>query len=129
MGASRSLVPVLTAAILCLGANSSAGAELSSVVGVGNKSCGAWTAARRSQTMLADVYEGWIAGFLTGANSIISNTEHIDTLAEIIAHRDAEGIWAWIDNYCQSYPLDSIATAADKLGAELIRKAANASHR
>ena len=95
------------------------------VLGVGNRSCGSWMQARRSAGTLEDVYKGWIAGFLSGANSILSNSEnHIDTLERARAETDAQGLWAWIDNCCQAHPLGSIAQASDALSAELIRRAA-----
>ena len=36
------------------------------------------------------------------------------------SHRiDADAISAWMDNYCQAHPLDSIAKAADQFTLEL----------
>ena len=70
------------------------------------------------------MYEGWVAGFLSGANSILAGSEyHIDTLEHASAETDVQGLWAWIDNYCQAHPLDAVAQAADALGGELIRRA------
>lgn len=70
--------------------------------------------------MMADVFEGWVGGFLTGSNSILSNSPtNIDVFAQAT---DAQGLWAWVDNYCQAHPLDSVARAADALGGELIRR-------
>ena len=70
--------------------------------------------------MTADVFEGWVGGFLTGSNFVLSNSPpNIDIFARAT---DAQGLWAWVDNYCQSHPLESVATAADALGGELIRR-------
>jgi hypothetical protein len=94
------------------------------VLGVGNNSCGSWGEARHSLGLLPDVYAGWVAGFLSGANSILANSvDHIDTLKQAAIETDAKGLLAWIDNYCQSHPLNSVSQAADALGAELIRRA------
>ncbi len=80
--------------------------------------------------MLADVYEGWVAGFLSGSNSILANSDaHIDVLEQAKAETDAQGLWAWIDNYCQTHPLDAVAQAADALGGELIRRVGKTNHR
>jgi len=47
----------------------------------------------------------WVLGFLTGVG-MFGRT--FDPLKKV----DAQGVVAWMDNYCQANPLDSIATAA-----------------
>jgi hypothetical protein len=90
------------------------------VLGIGNKSCGSWTQARHSPGSLVDVYQGWVAGFISSSNEFANNTQHID----ILQHApDAQGIWAWVDNYCTAHPLNSVAEASDSLAAELILRA------
>jgi hypothetical protein len=95
------------------------------ILGFGNKSCGSWIEARRANSAIANNFEGWVAGFLSGSNSVLSSNPAlgIDILEQVSAQSDAQGLWAWIDNYCQSRPLNSVATAADALGGELIRRA------
>jgi hypothetical protein len=111
-------------------AKSFAEEKMTVVLGIGNRSCGSWTQARHSVGMLADVYEGWVAGFLSGSNSILANSDaHIDVLEQAKAETDAQGLWAWIDNYCQTHPLDAVAQAADALGGELIRRVGKTNHR
>jgi hypothetical protein len=90
-------------------------------LGAGNKSCGSWTQARRGGTEFAD--QTWIAGFLTGAGWVSIQKFNVDPLGETIANRDDQGLWAWLDNYCLTHPLDSIAGASAALENELIEKA------
>ena len=53
------------------------------VLGVGNRSCGSWNQARHPVGMMSDVYEAWVAGFLSGANSILADSkDNIDTLKQ-----------------------------------------------
>jgi hypothetical protein len=121
-------ITLLTLVVLIVGAGETR-AQMVTVLGVGNKSCGAWIAARRANDATAYTLQGWVAGFLSGSNSIIaSNPAYgIDTLKEV-AQGDAQGLWTWVDNYCQAHPLNSVATAADALGGELIRRAGGAAH-
>jgi hypothetical protein len=122
-------ITLLALAIFILGAGETR-AEMVTVLGYGNKSCGAWIEARRASNANADIFQSWVAGFLSGANSVINSSPAvgIDTLKEASAQGDARGLWAWIDNYCQAHPLNSLATAADALGGELIHRAGGAAH-
>lgn len=94
-------------------------AEAYALVGSGLVSCGTWTADRRayerpgpathsSQSELQDA--AWVVGFLSGIGFMgeLSNNG-----ADPLDNVDAEGVWAWIDNYCQAHPIDNIATAAE----------------
>jgi hypothetical protein len=121
-------ITTLALAILIVGASETRAEKMVTVLGLGNKSCGSWIEARRANNVTSDIFEGWIAGFLSGSNSIAAHTAGIDILSEASTQGDAQGLWAWIDNYCRAHPLNSIAAAADALGAELIRRAAGAAH-
>jgi hypothetical protein len=76
------------------------------VYGVGATSCGA---------MLADlnnygeseryIYNAWVQGYITASGSFGEANEGLD----------ADGIFAWMVNYCQSHPLDHVEVAAEKL--------------
>jgi hypothetical protein len=105
-------------------------AQSVTTLGFGNKSCGSWVEARRANNATANIFEGWLAGFLSGSNSIIAANPAlgVDILKEVSAQSDAQGLWAWIDNYCQIHPLNSVATAADALASELMRRAGGGGH-
>jgi hypothetical protein len=50
--------------------------------------------------------ESWVMGFLSGIG--FERSPEVEPLHGI----DADGVWAWIDNYCQANPLKDIAVAA-----------------
>jgi hypothetical protein len=75
------------------------------LIGTGTISCGAWTAARREkQAWLA---EQWVLGFLSGVGYASGTLTGQNPLNGV----DADGVWAWIDNYCKANPLDGVADA------------------
>ncbi len=79
-----------------------------SSIGTGGNTCGSWIAARQipgGEQRLAD--EQWVVGFLSGVGSMKYATA-LDPLHGV----DAEGVWAWIDDYCRSHPLDHISVAS-----------------
>jgi hypothetical protein len=67
-------------------------------------SCGTWTADRRQRSGGALQDEQWVLGFLSGVGY-----EGYDPLNGM----DAEGVWAWIDNYCREHPIEQIIAAAE----------------
>jgi hypothetical protein len=81
------------------------------MVGVGSSSCGSWTASRGGQT--TGIYEQWVVGFLSGVG-YEGTGQGDDPLAGV----DANGVWAWVDNYCRAHPLDQIVMAAKAFDRE-----------
>jgi hypothetical protein len=81
------------------------------ILGHGNQSCGSWLQARRSESWPALVQQGWLSGYVTAFNNYASRNGNIS------AGTDVDGLFAWVDNYCQSHPLDSLFGA----GGALIR--------
>jgi len=73
-------------------------------LGLGNSSCGTWTAARRERQAFG--FEQWILGFLSGVG-FQGGERGIDPLNGV----DAQAVWGWTDNYCQAHPLETIALA------------------
>jgi hypothetical protein len=55
----------------------------------------------------------WVLGFLTAFNYYQSNT------GDVANGIDANGLFAWIDNYCLAHPLDRIANATIALITEV----------
>ncbi len=78
-----------------------------SVYGAGTNSCGEWVEARKG----GDWYSmgQWMLGFVSAATYEGRNLR--DTKSVSLA--------LWMDNYCQSHPLDIIAEATVKLVVEL----------
>jgi hypothetical protein len=78
---------------------------------MGHNSCGEWL-EERAIGHGNQAYEGWILGFLTGANAFSDE--------DFLEQTDSHSVWAWVDNYCRAQPLDSLAQAVIKLRHELI---------
>src|SRR5712672_529179 len=71
-------------------------------LGAGAQSCGKWTQERQGRN---DMEVGaWALGFVSGANAMETNIDFLE-------RTDAAAVLTWVDNYCQSHPLDEISTA------------------
>jgi hypothetical protein len=75
-------------------------------IGSGTASCGAWTADRHQLANRALSDEEWVLGFLSGVGYIGYDS------ANPLNKTDADGVWAWIDNYCSAHPISQISDAA-----------------
>jgi hypothetical protein len=84
-----------------------------SVLGHGTKSCGWWTTTRNNGDLQSLDAAIWVGGFITAYNLFTPG------VYDITEGTDFEGRNAWIDNYCATNPLDSIADAAAGLMAFL----------
>ena len=80
--------------------------------GAGVDSCGTWLAEKG--TMLGNLNNMWVLGFITAFNRYALVTDR-----NVALGTNADGMVAWIDNYCRAHPLDSIATTAENLTGEL----------
>src|ERR1700733_6651247 len=93
----------LLAASMLLGFTAQASSHL--YIGDGANSCGAWTQERAQDSQRVQLWKGWVLGFVSGVNNI--SDQHPDFLKQV----DAPAIYAWIDNYCRSNPLDHVFDA------------------
>ena len=84
-------------------------------LGYGTRSCGTWLAARRDRQSTA--YEQWIIGFMSGIGA--ANTYLADGRFDPLARTDAQGVWAWIDNFCRANTVDKLSRAGQLLSLEL----------
>lgn len=80
-------------------------------VGLGNSSCGTWTAARSRGEARAWGFEQWVLGFLSGIGYGGADANPLNGM-------DADGVWAWIDNYCHEHPTDKLLSAAVEFARE-----------
>jgi len=78
-------------------------AETFAGVGI-DYSCERWTADRRHDGVAARQDEQWVLGYL----SAVADWSDLDPLHGI----DGQGVWVWMDNYCQANPLVRITEAA-----------------
>ena len=74
-------------------------------IGVGLKSCGAWTADRRTPDWGSEAQ--WVVGFLSGVG-YEGMKDGVDPLRGV----DGAAVMAWLDNYCQTHPLQKLVDAA-----------------
>jgi hypothetical protein len=107
----RKLLMAATAATLAVALlTSPAMADTVRMIGAGAASCGTWTADRQQRSTgrhsLSLMDEQWVLGFLSGI--AVMGDESVDPLRRM----DAEGVWAWVDNYCQAHPIETISSAA-----------------
>ena len=105
-------IPVLG---LCAGSLLSATTANAETV-IGARSCGQWM-GRNANSIDRMVQESWLLGMLSGLA--------LGTKFDFLAQTDAKSIYLWMDNYCQSHPLDNMVQGADALGAELIKRMHN----
>jgi hypothetical protein len=98
------------------------------ILGAGRISCGEWLQFRsilnappgenlKEKATLFQLH-AWIDGFLSGTN--VANISGPDFLA---SKPSGIAMYAWVDNYCRSRPLDHIADAAEALIKELRSRA------
>jgi hypothetical protein len=80
-------------------------------------SCGAWTEARQTKSVRAELLKEWVAGFLSGMN--LKSDE-----PDALLGTDFEGATAWLDNYCKANPLATITEASMYLLKQLTTNAA-----
>jgi hypothetical protein len=108
-------------AIVIVGASAPA-IYAQTIKGSGNDNCGEWLQLRQAvamqratttQVTILVMEQSWIDGFVSGLNA--TNLHGVDLLAS----KPGEGMYAWIDNYCRSKPLDSILDASLSLVKEL----------
>jgi hypothetical protein len=84
--------------------------------GVGGQSCGSWIDARKTNNTSRQ--GSWLLGYLSALNvwGVIGRKD-------ALSGTDAAGLYAWMDRYCQSHPVETIATGAGVLARELDQRA------
>jgi hypothetical protein len=92
---------VVAGAIACIPASAHAVTTTGAGVAV---SCGKWLADHRDG--IFSPLANWTLGYLSGAANY---SETLDPLHGV----DADGVFYWIDNYCQQHPLTQLKAAAD----------------
>ena len=74
------------------------------ILGAGNISCGKWLEYRPGNA-LSPWVNGYLTGFQDGARVGLTDNQA----------GDLEGRSAWIDQYCQSHPIDTLRKASSEL--------------
>jgi hypothetical protein len=84
-------------------------AEAYRLLGPGGTSCGSWSEDRLTDIGLYQIDVAWVLGFLTAVGYMgEGGSEHLNPLGGL----DSPAVAAWVDNYCQTHPLDDIQAAA-----------------
>jgi hypothetical protein len=104
------LAVAILAAALLISAEEAAEPGKYNLLGSGTVSCGTWTALRRQGQ--ARLPEQWILGFLSGVG--YEGAAGGDNPLNGV---DADAVGAWMDNYCQANPLDTLAKAGTAFDA------------
>ena len=96
--------------------------ETALTAGIGGLSCGTWTRQRGQGSVQADIDREWILGFVTGVNWDRATSP--DTRGSLLGQGiDVKAWFAFLDNYCQTHPADTVLKAAIGLIRELERPA------
>lgn len=82
------------------------------VYGQGTISCGMWL-AQRSDVLLQGQHKSWVLGFLSGVGYLASSADLE------LKPTDHAAVEAWMDQYCTTHPLVTVAEGAHVLIAEL----------
>jgi hypothetical protein len=110
---------IITAAIALFLATSARATEPQYLVlGNGAQSCGTWIEDRRTNNDIWRDDRTWILGYITGINYALAITGKKNGV--LGRNDDPTALVAWMDNYCATHPLDTIARAAVVLVDQLI---------
>ena len=119
----RLILAMIVAVTAGLGGIETASAEGPALTaGIGGLSCGTWTRQRGQGGVQADIDREWILGFVTGVkwDRATSPGTRGSLLGQGI---DVKAWFAFVDNYCQTHPADTVLKAAIGLIRELERPA------
>jgi hypothetical protein len=94
-------IPIMLAALIVAAISTAQAQEEKTVMGPLGFSCGKWTnAAKRPTSTEHQVLKQWVLGFISGIN--------FETSGDFLRDRDADGLIAWVDNYCRTNPLHNM---------------------
>ncbi len=112
----RFVLGVVLFAAVCSSALAGDGKGVYTIIGAGTASCGTWLQDHRAMNSNYYSKAAWVAGYITAANNYVA------TRSDIAHGIDANGLDAWIDNYCLANPLDSVGKASSALVAALLAR-------
>jgi hypothetical protein len=117
MGAVRAMLIVKSMVLMT---NQVSASPKRTYMGAGGVSCGIWLEARQRATRgNTDDMLAWVQGFLSGINMALYQSN-----PDFLVETDAQGISAWLDNYCRQHPLENLINASGTLISELTMRAA-----
>jgi hypothetical protein len=87
------------------------------ILGAGSRPCGSWLRLRSQALPESAVLQSWVLGYITSVNANLLSTSR-----DVAGGADPDALFSWIDNYCATHPLDSVARGASALLDSLIVK-------
>lgn len=63
------------------------------------------------------IFQNWVLGYLSAYNNFKSSSGNVTGATP--GRTDNEGLFAWIDSYCGSHPLDTVSIATEALIQDL----------
>lgn len=87
------------------------------IFGAGSRPCGSWLQIRSQALPDSAILQSWVLGYVTSVNA---NLLSVNQDVSVGAAPDA--LYSWIDNYCASHPLDSLARAAGAMVDSMLVK-------
>ena len=118
----RTLGSLFVSAFLIAAPLRAVGADAAStytVIGSGTVSCGSWIESRKGSDENRLQRQGWVSGYLSSYNMWTLPDNRGVEYRDVSESVDADGIFAWIDNYCGAHPFDKLAHAVEALIYEL----------
>jgi len=80
---------------------------------LGARSCGEWVKDRKEGGWIETANMAWIVGYISAYN------QQTPDVFNILGSTGLEGIYFWMDKYCQENPLDGVSYGMDVLVIEL----------
>jgi hypothetical protein len=105
------------AIVLLLAAPSARAGNQYVIFGAGGRPCGSWLQMRTQALPENAVLQSWVLGYITSANANL-----LSVTRDVSGGASPESLFGWIDNYCTTHPLDSLARATRALLDSLIVK-------
>jgi len=106
----------LAIAFAALAAPAHAGNEYV-IFGAGSRPCGSWLQARSQALPDSAILQSWVLGYITSINANLLSVSQ-----DVTGGVEPDALYSWIDNYCASHPLDSVARAASAMVDAMIVK-------
>jgi hypothetical protein len=119
------LKPACLIALLAIGVMCSSGqgeADERVLIGAGTASCGKWTNARCPSAQCT-AYHQWVLGYISGINYRSLTADLLEP-----PELDYDALMSWMNNYCQTHPLDPVSIGANELVRVLQTNAEKRSH-
>ncbi len=84
------------------------------IYGVGRQTCKTYLDARHNGGYSEISYKNWVSGYLTSVNRSADDTYNL------LGQNDFQGAMAWLDQYCEKQPDNTIYMAIDNMVAVMM---------